>query len=257
MELLKSHDVNCIVDVRSVPAVGLKGTIYITCSLGMLTSMPVTANPRRERQLSSSRETRIHKKNNREIKMKKESYVANDINKNHIQDSNTDQVLSERKQTRKGFIEELALVLTDHDIMEEQYLNLTQQILSVVQREDYSWGKKWPAEGDEVIRVEKIPTWKSYNQMEAFADSIDDERISRQLYQALEERHPFGEFRYAAERTGVIQQWYDWRSRWQDEQAEEWMRENGVDFKDGRIVADGKHTFIWSWDDEEYGCDNL
>ena len=27
-------------------------------------------------------------------------------------------------------------------------------------------------------------------------------------------------------------------------------RENGVDFKDGKIVADGKHTFVWSWDDE-------
>ena len=68
-------------------------------------------------------------------------------------------------------------------------------------------------EGDEVIQVDKIPTWKSFNLMEAFADSISNEQTSRQLYRALQKRHPFGEFRYAAERTGVIQQWYDWRSQ--------------------------------------------
>ena len=154
-------------------------------------------------------------------------------------------------KTREDFASELAFVLTNHDIREAQYLDVTQQILSVIQREDYSWGKRWPAEGDEVIPVDKLPTWKSYNLMEEFADSIADERISRQLYRALDKRHPFGEFRYAAERTGVIQQWYDWRDRWQNAQAEEWMRDHGVDFKDGRIVCDGKHSFIWSWEDED------
>jgi hypothetical protein len=33
------------------------------------------------------------------------------------------------------------------------------------------------------------------------------------------------------------------------------MHDNGVDFKDGRIVADGKHTHIWSWEDEELDFD--
>ena len=141
-------------------------------------------------------------------------------------------------KTREDFASELAFVLTNHDIREAQYLDVTQQILSVIQRED-------------VIPVDKLPTWKSYNLMEEFADSIADERISRQLYRALDKRHPFGEFRYAAERTGVIQQWYDWRDRWQNAQAEEWMRDHGVDFKDGRIVCDGKHSFIWSWEDED------
>ena len=74
--------------------------------------------------------------------------------------------------------------------------------------------------------------------------------ITKELYHALEKRHPFSAFRYAAESTGVIQQWYQWRDHWQNEQAEEWMHENGVDFKDGKIVADGKHTFVWSWKDE-------
>jgi hypothetical protein len=46
-------------------------------------------------------------------------------------------------------------------------------------------------------------------------------------------------------------------NRWQKEQAEEWMRDNGVDFKDGRIVCDGNHSFIWSWEDEDDEIDNL
>ncbi len=45
-----------------------------------------------------------------------------------------------RYKTRESFVSELAFVLTDHDIWEEQYLDVTQQILSVIQREDYSWG---------------------------------------------------------------------------------------------------------------------
>ena len=30
-----------------------------------------------------------------------------------------------------------------------------------------------------------------------------------------------------------------------------------VDFKDGRIVCDGKHSFIWSWEDEDDEIENL
>ena len=111
-----------------------------------------------------------------------------------------------RYTTRQSFISDLAFAMSDHDIMEDQYLNLTQQIVSVIQREDYSWGKKWPAEGDEVIHVDKIPSWEAFHQMEEFADSITDNRITRQLYNALDRRHPFSAFRDAAERTGVIQQ---------------------------------------------------
>lgn len=154
-------------------------------------------------------------------------------------------------KTRESFISDLAFAMNDHDIVEDQYLNLTQQNLSVIQREDYSWGKKWPAEGDEVIFVDKTPSWEAFHQMEEFADSITDNRITRQLYNALDKRHPFRAFHDAAERTDVIQQWYHWRDRWQNEQAEEWMRENGVDFKEGRIVADPKHTHIWSWEDDD------
>ncbi len=44
----------------------------------------------------------------------------------------------------------------------------------------------------------------------------------------------------------LIQQWYQWRDHWQNEQAEEWMHENGVDLGGGRIVTNGKNTFVWS-----------
>ena len=159
-------------------------------------------------------------------------------------------------KTRESLISDLAFAMNDHDILEDQYLNLTQQMVSVVQREDYSWGKKWPAEGDEVICIDKTPSWEAFHQMEEFADSLADSRIAQRLFRALEKRHPFSAFRYAAEEAGVVEQWYQWRDRWQNEKAEEWMRENGVDFKDGRIVADCKNTHTWSWVDEDSDSDD-
>lgn len=164
------------------------------------------------------------------------------------------ETIENRYETRQSFINELAFAM-NANFENEQYLDLTQQIISFIQRQDYSWGKKWPVEGDEVILVDRIPSWESYHQMEEFADSLTDIRISRELYKALSKRHPFSAFRYAAEQTRVIQQWYEWRDRWQSAKAEEWMRENGLDFKDGRIISDGKHTSIWSWEDEELDFD--
>lgn len=49
--------------------------------------------------------------------------------------------IKSRYSTRESFISELAFAMSDHDIHEEQYLNLTQQNLSVILREDYSWGR--------------------------------------------------------------------------------------------------------------------
>lgn len=149
--------------------------------------------------------------------------------------------------TRESFISELAVAMSVYNICEDQYLNLTQQNLYFVQRENTVWDEKWPAEGDEVILVDRISSQEAFDQMVEFIDSIEDENITPKLYRALNVRHPFGAFRYAAERAGVIHQWYQWLDRWQNEQAKEWMHENGIDFKDGKIVADGKHTFVWSW----------
>lgn len=105
--------------------------------------------------------------------------------------------IKSRYSTRESFISELAFAMSNHDIQEEQYLNLTQQNMSVILREDYSWGKKWPAEGDEVIFVDKTPSWEAFHLMEDFADSIADSRITKELYNVLEKRHPFSAFRYA------------------------------------------------------------
>ena len=50
--------------------------------------------------------------------------------------------IKSRYSTRESFISELAFAMSNHDIQEEQYLNLTQQNLSVILREDYSWVEK-------------------------------------------------------------------------------------------------------------------
>jgi len=168
-----------------------------------------------------------------------------------IRIKNDKEKMEKEYASRDNFVEELAYALNDHDVMEVQYLNLTDQSIFWYPNDVDSWGERWPAEGDEVIPLEIIPTWKAFRQMEEFAESIKDRKAAHALRLALEKRHPFSAFRYAAERTGVIQQWYQWRDSWQKEQAEEWMRDHGVDFKDGKVVADKKYTQTWHYEDDE------
>ena len=70
--------------------------------------------------------------------------------------------IKSRYSTRESFISELAFAMSDHDIQEEQYLNLTQQDLSVILREDYSWGKKWPAAVSQCGRHRESPAVEAH-----------------------------------------------------------------------------------------------
>ena len=76
--------------------------------------------------------------------------------------------------TRESFISELAVAMSVYNICEDQYLNLTQQNLLFVQRENTVWDEKWPAEGDEVILVDRISSREAFDQMVEFIDSIED-----------------------------------------------------------------------------------
>ena len=88
--------------------------------------------------------------------------------------------------TRESFISELAVAMSVYNICEDQYLNLTQQNLLFVQRENTVWDEKWPAEGDEVILVDRISSQEAFDQMVEFIDSIEDENITPKTLSCLE-----------------------------------------------------------------------
>lgn len=83
--------------------------------------------------------------------------------------------------------------------------------------------------------------------MESFADEQPKE-IAEKLYRALNGNKPFAHFRAVVETLGLLQDWYAFQNAWYKEKAEEWMLENGVDFKNGKVVA-SRHSITWKNDD--------
>ncbi len=81
----------------------------------------------------------------------------------------------------------------------------------------------------------------TFKAMEAFADE-QPRPIAEKLYRALSGSRPFARFKAAADVLDLLQDWYDYQNKWYIEKAEEWMRENGVDFEDGKVVCTGSGT---------------
>ena len=79
--------------------------------------------------------------------------------------------------------------------------------------------------------------------------SMSETRIfKRIIYEENPFYRRFAEGRLLQPTAGPRGRADDWRTRRSD------LR---VDFKDGRIVCDGKHSFIWSWEDEDDEIENL
>jgi hypothetical protein len=68
---------------------------------------------------------------------------------------------------------------------------------------------------------------------------------------ALSGGRPFARFKSAVDILELLQDWYAFKDKWYDEKAEEWLRDEGVDFVDGKVVATGR-TLTWVEDEDEY-----
>jgi hypothetical protein len=106
-----------------------------------------------------------------------------------------------------------------------------------------------PDDEEEIVKIEPLNSHESFGCMEDFADQVEDERIQRILFRALQRRHPFSNFRYAVDDVNLLQDWYAFKDEWYKQKAEEWMHFNDVDFKDGHITA--KHTVTFLLEDED------
>lgn len=76
---------------------------------------------------------------------------------------------------------------------------------------------------------------ESFRIMEAFTE-LRSEKEQRRLYRALNGRHLFASFRYAAENMGIIWQWYDFKGQAEARMAEDWLNEGDLEIKDGKII---------------------
>lgn len=87
----------------------------------------------------------------------------------------------------------------------------------------------------DLVRIECMPSHESFRVMERFVESRP-EREQKSLYVALAKRHPFREFRDKVDRMGILQEWYDFKNAVEQAMAEEWLEENELEIKDGKIV---------------------
>ena len=130
------------------------------------------------------------------------------------------------------------------------FLNLTEQEVGI--RVDPYYCDPdclWPNDGDEVVEIDPLPSHEAFKAMEAFADE-QPEKVADKLYRALSGNRPFARFKAAADVLDLLEEWYDYQRKWYMEKAESWMKENGVDFKNGKLVCTGR-TMTWLEDLED------
>jgi len=159
------------------------------------------------------------------------------------------------KQMDQSLLSELAIALTDHEAENHgscHYVDLTEGNITFIQEEYMleeeditpkvlSTYNNW--EKDEIItflehdliRIEPLPSWKSFDIMVNFAEScIESKRI--RLLSALNRQHPFSVFRHTVEESGLLQQWYDFKNEVEMNLARQWLIEEGLTIQNGRII---------------------
>ena len=111
--------------------------------------------------------------------------------------------------TRDTLVAEVANALSENFDNITSYLNLTTQEVGEYMDSSLCGDDcKWPNDGDEVIRIEPLSSRESFYAMAEFADKQPDD-ISQKLYDTLNKKHPFANFKEAINRLNITQQWYD------------------------------------------------
>ena len=146
--------------------------------------------------------------------------------------------------SRQQLIREVAEALDMHLDEDCFYLNLTEQEIGPNCPAEYvGQENSWPYDGDEVVRIEPLSSDEAYAAMEEFADR-QSQSVSDRLYLALGGRHPFNRFKETLDCIGLLDEWYEFKNGWYAQKAEEWLHEEKVDFRDGKVVCSG-NTLIW------------
>ena len=90
----------------------------------------------------------------------------------------------------------------------------------------------------DLIAIEPVPTKESFHIMEKFVETRSPHE-QQKLIMALNRKHPFSNFKYAAEKLGILRQWYDFKNEADGQMAENWLKENSCKFvgiNTGRVL---------------------
>ena len=155
--------------------------------------------------------------------------------------------------SREELVKEIADALQYNFEESQSYVNLTTQ--EVGMRLDHALvgdDCKWPNDGDEVIRIDPLPSYEAFQAMEDFADG-QPEAIAEKLRRALNGNRPFARFKAAVDILDLLKDWYAFQDEYYKRKAEQWMRYAQVDFKDGRIITNSETLTRYNEDEEDDG----
>lgn len=156
------------------------------------------------------------------------------------------------RTAKEIFLEQLAMALTYHAPMEmggAHFIDFTSNCINYfsyevmdedMDEEEIASLPAWQQEmakdfiEHDLMKISPIPSNISFHIMEDFA-STQPANKAKFLYQALEKRRPFANFKIAAERAGILQEWYSFKNAKELEMAENWLTDNGLEYVDGEI----------------------
>lgn len=151
-------------------------------------------------------------------------------------------------------LSEISFALTDHETTQygaAHFVDLTTGDVTFIQHEymfeedeitedEINSYHDWEQEcirtylHHDLIHIEPLHSSESFRVMEAFAETRSPQE-QQHLYKALNRKRPFANFRYAVEDLGILQDWYDFKNEAEARQAQEWLKENDLEIRDGKI----------------------
>ena len=64
------------------------------------------------------------------------------------------------------------------------------------------------------IEIEPVDSHESFKIMEGFADKVPDNKLKQKLFNALNRKRPFANFKYLIDNSNYHQNWFDYRQAW-------------------------------------------
>ncbi len=78
---------------------------------------------------------------------------------------------------------------------------------------------------EDYIKIEPLPSSQNFRIMEEFAEQHTDEKLQKQLYNALRKKGPFRNFKWEVDNSGPYrQQWFDFKMNWLMKYVDEYIQ---------------------------------
>ena len=74
-------------------------------------------------------------------------------------------------------------------------------------------------EWENCIQIDPVGSYESFKIMEGFADSLSDKKFQQKLFDALNRKRPFANFKRLIDDSDYRQDWFDYRQAWLEKYA--------------------------------------